>query len=234
MPKVIVTFNQDDYTWPVVFFTPSHPKLGFIYVKDVDHKGHVIIAPPPSCHPDVFFEFIADCFEPRSNFFSLVEEVFEPSKKPFNIRISCDSSTTDDLEKLYQKMKKDWKEKKHQIEKLIQIINEEKFLFASETAKHNWKHRKSTSVLTTILFVSPKTYRYASCWAKLMQHKIKNGRNVKEIAKETAIEAEIIMGPPSDDTSSYSKSLASWLLFNNWKYGNDLKKWYEDTRYQSI
>ena len=217
--KVVVTFNRDDYTWPVVFKTPSHPQLGFVYVRDVDKNGHVIISPPPACNPDVFFEFVADCFEPKSNFFSKVEEVFEPSKKPFNIRIFYDSKTIDDFEGLYKKMKKERKERKCEIEKLIQIVTTEKFLFSSESAKQKWEKVKNDDI--TSFVIPPQVFRYASCWAKLMQYEIQRGKKLGDIAEKTSAEAgKLVKGPGGQ---CYG---AAVLLFDTWKYSEDLKEWY--------
>lgn len=65
--------------------------------------------------------------------------------------------------------------------------------------------------------------RYAERWANLMESEIAKDKTVMEIAKETSYDAN------TEDLSWLQFSHAVAILAQCWKYGDELKTWYDTT-----
>ena len=66
----------------------------------------------------------------------------------------------------------------------------------------------------------PELIRYAEDWARLMQLELAKGKKLKDIAEDTAKEADC------NGISGEAHWLATTVLAENWKYGQQLRMWH--------
>lgn len=64
--------------------------------------------------------------------------------------------------------------------------------------------------------------RYAQIWAMLMESELKEGKKVAEIAKETSLKADGVLG----GITGYMHNYAVLILCRFWIYGEELRKWH--------
>lgn len=62
--------------------------------------------------------------------------------------------------------------------------------------------------------------QYAKRWSKLMEEEIDNGANLEDIADMTSHEAD------TDGITGVMYGASLKILFEGWKYGEDLRKWH--------
>lgn len=72
-------------------------------------------------------------------------------------------------------------------------------------------------------FYGEAVVNYTESWARLMQVEMANGKNLEDVVKTTSQE----LGGISD----YAYRLAVSTLTSYWKYGDQLRRWYNDTQF---
>ena len=68
---------------------------------------------------------------------------------------------------------------------------------------------------------SLEAFKFAKAWAELMESKIGNGVEIKDIAEETKWETA-----KKFDLTPFLYTLSIKILLKHWKFGNILKEWH--------
>ena len=101
-----------------------------------------------------------------------------------------------------------------EIRKKNKAIN---FEFKNDDAKRHWKHM---TIANNNNPYAKKTMSYATRWANNMQKLILEGKKIDEIAEMTAKKSNV------EKINGFMYGCAANMLFKNWKYGEELRIWY--------
>jgi hypothetical protein len=63
-------------------------------------------------------------------------------------------------------------------------------------------------------------FRYAECWADLMEAEISNGKELKDIADKTSHDAD------TEGITGFMYGAAVSILSQSWQYGEKLRRWH--------
>jgi hypothetical protein len=207
------------------------------------NEGVMVIEPICRCGIHSFAKNVAGCFEKDSNFYGLksIEIEFEGG----HISVTAKNADPDKIAQLWkEKMEEDrikWQKEREEymktskyraerakelkaeyrrqnVRELVkQSMQTEELLFKDEEARKIWEDFVEANSKNGLDMI-----RYAKYWAKSMQYIMAKHEGVKiaQIADETS------RIPNINIVSGFQFGCAMNILFQVWKYGEELREWH--------